>query len=86
MVLAIPMYTHMDLAKLIPLCLKSLCISRVGQNRISAPYMTVCMVIFLLKNRMYTVYTYKCMVLANPMYIINMAEAIHIVQDTLFGG
>ena len=43
-------------------------IRRVGQNRISAPYMTVCMVIFLLKYRMYTVYTYKCMVLANPKH------------------
>jgi hypothetical protein len=40
-------------------------VSRVGQNRISAPYMTVCMVISLL-NCMYAVYTYKFMVLANP--------------------
>jgi len=44
-------------------------ICRVGQNRISAPYMTVCMVISLLKYRAYTVYTYKYMVLANPRYI-----------------
>jgi len=38
----------------------------VGQNRMSAPYMTVCMVISLREQRMYIVYTYKCMVLANP--------------------
>jgi len=30
--------------------------------------MSVCMVISLLRYRMYTVYTYKCMVLANPTY------------------
>jgi len=29
--------------------------------------MTVCKVISLLKYHMYTVYTYKCMVLANSM-------------------
>jgi len=42
---------------------------RVGQNRISAPYITVSMVITLPKIpfiHIYTVCTYKCMVLANP--------------------
>jgi len=46
----------------------TLYVRRVGQNRISAPHMTVCMVISLLKYRMYTVCTYKCMVLANTIY------------------
>jgi hypothetical protein len=32
---------------------------RVGQNRICTPYMTVYLVIFLPKYRIYTVYTYK---------------------------
>jgi hypothetical protein len=32
---------------------------KVGQNRTSAPYMTVCMVIFLL-NTLYTPYIYCC--------------------------
>jgi hypothetical protein len=40
--------------------------SRVGQDRIFTPYMTVCMVISLLNHGMYTVYTYKCLVLAHP--------------------
>ena len=40
--------------------------SRVGQNCIYTPYMTVCMVISLPKIRIYTVYIYRCMVLANP--------------------
>ena len=44
-------------------------IYRVGQNRISAPYMTVCMVIPLLRIPYVHRYTYKCMVLANPMYV-----------------
>ena len=42
------------------------CMSRVGQNRIYTPFMTVCMVISLPKipyiHRIYTV-------LANPMYV-----------------
>jgi hypothetical protein len=42
---------------------------RVGQNRKHAPYMAVCMVISLLKNRMYTVYAYKYMVLAHPTLV-----------------
>jgi hypothetical protein len=41
---------------------------RVGQKRIYTPYMTVCMVISLLKHRMYTVFTYKYMVLAHLTY------------------
>jgi len=53
-----------------------LCIVRVGQNHICTPYMTVCMVIFLLSipciHRKYTVntyiYIYICMALANPVY------------------
>jgi len=40
--------------------------TRVGQSRIYTPYMTVCMVISLLKYRMYIVYTYKYVVLAHP--------------------
>jgi hypothetical protein len=52
---------------------RACCMFRVGQNRISAPYMTVCMVISLPKvpyqHRINTVYTYKCMVLTNPMYV-----------------
>jgi len=44
-------------------------ISRVGQNRINTPYMNVYLVIFLPKiPYIYTVYTYKCMVLANPKH------------------
>jgi hypothetical protein len=39
--------------------------SRVGQNHIYTTYMTICMVIPCQKYRIYTVYTYKCMVLAN---------------------
>jgi len=42
---------------------------RVGQNRICTPYMTVYMVISLLDYRMYTMYTYVCMILANPISI-----------------
>jgi hypothetical protein len=49
-------------------CVHVMIIIRVDQNRKSAPYMTVRMVISLLKYRMYTVYIYKCMVLANPNY------------------
>jgi len=41
-------------------------IRKVGPDRKSAPYMTVCMVICLPKYRIYTVHTYRCMVLANP--------------------
>jgi len=39
--------------------------NRVGQNPIRPPYMTVCMVISL-TYCVYTVYTFLCMVLANP--------------------
>jgi len=40
---------------------------RVGLNPIYTPYMTVCMVITLPKiSCICTVYTYECMVLANP--------------------
>ena len=61
---------HLAQIMLLQFC-SSMEIDRVGQNRIPAPCMTVCMVIFLLKipctvYTMYTVYTYKCMVLANP--------------------
>jgi hypothetical protein len=47
------------------------CIYRVGQNSIHTPYMTICMVISLLKipYAHHTVYTYEYMVLAHPMYI-----------------
>ena len=55
-------------------------IIRVGQNRIFAPYMTECMVISLLKYRMYTVYTYKCMVLANPSYNFAFTGNYHETQ------
>ena len=47
-------------------------ISRVGQNRIYTLYMTSCTVISLQQipcvNCMYTVYTYKYMALAHPIY------------------
>jgi hypothetical protein len=43
--------------------------TRIGQNRIYTPYMGICGLISLLKipyiHRIYTVYTYVCMVLAN---------------------
>jgi hypothetical protein len=54
---------------------------RAGQNHIYAPYMTVYFVISLLKlpyiHRIYIIYgsgqpyiyTYKCMVLANPRHV-----------------
>jgi hypothetical protein len=41
---------------------------RVGQTRICTPYMAVCMVISLLKYRIYTEYAYVCMALASPIY------------------
>jgi len=41
-------------------------LGRVGQNRTSAPYMSVCVVISLLKILYVTVFTYECMVLASP--------------------
>jgi len=54
---------------------KSVHICRVGQNHISAPYMTVCIVISLLKILyVYTVYTNKCMVLANPTYMLALLQ------------
>ena len=44
-------------------------ICEVGQNRISAPYMTVCMVISPLKiTYVHRIY-YTCMVLASPIYM-----------------
>ena len=49
--------------------------TKFGQNQartpctaVRTPYMTACMVIPLPKYRMHTVYTYTCMVLANPTY------------------
>jgi len=42
--------------------------SRVGQNRVSAPYLTVYMVISLLKIPYVHRNTCKCMVLANPTH------------------
>ena len=44
----------------------SLHILRVGQNRICAPYMTICMVVSLLRILCNTVYAYDCMVLVIP--------------------
>jgi hypothetical protein len=53
---------------------------RVGQNCIYTLYMTVCMVISLLKKkRMYTVCTYKYMVLAHPTHV--QAELLMKVQE-----
>ena len=37
--------------------------------------MTVCMVISLRKYRVYTVYTYKCIVLANPMHLWKLVQS-----------
>jgi len=58
--------------------------SRVVQNRISAPYMTVCMVTSLLKILYLHVYTYKCMVLANPTQVVSVGpQAALYPFDTL---
>ena len=46
---------------------------RAGQNRIYAPYMTVCLVTFLPKYHIYT--TYICMVLADPMHVLCVLTA-----------
>jgi hypothetical protein len=54
-----------------------LVISRVGQNRIYAPYMTVYMVISFQKYRIYTVYTYKRMVLDNPSHLPSQIKMTH---------
>ena len=57
---------------------------KVGQNRISAPYMTVCMVISLLKYCMYTVYTYKCIILANPSDVGNGCHCLRSASCSFF--
>jgi hypothetical protein len=59
-------------------------IIRVGQNRIPAPYMTVCMVISLPRYRIYTVHTYKCMVLANPSHNTTKCCSNPAWQNTVF--
>jgi hypothetical protein len=41
----------------------------LARKRICTPYLTVRMVFFLLKNRIYTVFNYAYMVLANPNYL-----------------
>ena len=58
-----------------PQCKLFVCVTcficRVGQNRVSAPYTVYDRMWWnpCQKYRMYTVYTYKCMVLANPIYM-----------------
>jgi len=42
--------------------------SRVGQNRMCTLYLIVCMVMSLLKYRIFNVYTDVSMVLANPIH------------------
>ena len=58
-----------------------LCIIRVGQNRIYTPYMTVCMVIPLPRiPYIHPVYTYKCIVMANPSYVLlGLPRPIYII-------
>jgi len=59
-------YVHTPYVYMAIALLKTPNIYRVGQNCVSAPYMIVCMVIHCQKYCMYTVYTYKSMVLTNP--------------------
>ena len=62
--------------------------TRVGQNRISAPYIAVCMVISLLKiPYVHRTYTYNCMVLANftcDMYIYGSGQPYTYTSGQLY--